>query len=195
MLPNYVAQVSSNDCALARIYGVFMIQCTDNYATNLILVENVSASTNTIGKYDLKGSTYNRSLSRTNIPNSIGKDLDFLSEIGKLALDPLSKETLLRRLKNDTDMLQQLNVMDYSMLLTVCIGAAPSNGSSFIYRSSNSNEYYMIALIDVMQEYNFSKKAETFWKHRIKRVNRTALSSIESQPYAERFMKFIEDIS
>jgi hypothetical protein len=188
LLPSYIAQVFSGDSALAKILGVFQVQCVGNYCTNIVLMENVSLPKSEI--FDLKGSSFHRESE-----SKVGLDINFSLEIGSLELDSEDAQRLLRRVFQDSRMLASCNIMDYSLLVTVTYGELPPNlKSQHIYRSSKKGQSYLIAVIDILQEYNFSKKVETFWKHKVKRVPLESLSSVEPKHYSARFIEFLSKI-
>jgi hypothetical protein len=56
----------------------------------------------------------------------------------------------------------------------------------------NGNRVYHIAIIDYLQEWNFNKKAERFFKTTFLQKNGRLLSSIEPNEYARRFQHFME---
>jgi hypothetical protein len=183
----------TGDSALVRVLGVFQVQCVGNYATNLLLMHNVSLTKHFTGRYDLKGSTY----SRANFDISslrVGLDTNFLSEVGRLDLDPQDAERLLRRVTLDSAMLSSKNIMDYSLLVTVSSGELPDNQPHYVYRSSRKDQVYVIALIDNLQEYNLWKKAETFWKTKVKRVALSSVSSVEPELYSQRLINFLTQV-
>jgi len=62
--------------------------------------------------------------------------------------------------------------------------------NSRLQDGKHGDEIYFIGIIDILQQYNIGKKAETFFKgftHDVKQ-----LSSIDSVAYAKRFVKFME---
>jgi 1-phosphatidylinositol-4-phosphate 5-kinase len=192
LLPYYLERVLSGDSALVRIFGVFQVQCVGNYCTNLLLMENIDFVDSRSSKFDLKGSSYKRlSIDQSSI--SVGLDVDFRN-FGKLELDPDDAQKLFSRVARDSLMLASKNVMDYSLLVTVCYKELPSHCKSpHVYRSSKKRCVYLIALIDILQEYNFSKKAETFWKTKVKRVPLNALSSVKPRLYSQRLLSFLTE--
>ncbi|GME72524.1 unnamed protein product [Ambrosiozyma monospora] len=74
--------------------------------------------------YDLKGSTHGR---RTDIEKAkaagktsiIAKDLNFLELKDKISLGPIKKKPIIEQIAKDVKLLQQLNIMDYSLLIGV----------------------------------------------------------------------------
>jgi hypothetical protein len=188
LLPSYIAQAFSGDSALAKILGVFQVQCVGNYCTNIVLMENVSLPKSEI--FDLKGSWYQRESE-----SKVGLDINFNLEIGSLDLDSEDAQRLFRRASKDSRMLASCNIMDYSLLVTVTTEDLPTNlKSQHIYRSSKKGQSYLIAVIDILQEYNFSKKVETFWKHKVKKIPLESLSSVEPKHYSARFIEFLSKV-
>lgn len=66
--------------------------------------------------YDLKGSTRNR---QAKPMESIGKDVNFENELGKLDLDPIVRQQLMETHQGDVEVLRHHNIMDFSLLLQV----------------------------------------------------------------------------
>ena len=56
----------------------------------------------------------------------------------------------------------------------------------------NGRRVYHIAIIDYLQEWNFSKKGERFLKTVLLGKDAPTLSAIEPQAYAKRFRHFME---
>jgi hypothetical protein len=156
-------------------------------------MENIDFIDSSSSKFDLKGSSYKRiSLDESSI--NVGLDVDFNRKFGKLELDPDDAQKLLSRVTRDSLVLASKNVMDYSLLVSVCYKELPSPCKSpHVYRSSKKRCVYLIALIDILQEYNFSKRTETFWKTKVKRVPLNALSSVEPRLYSERLLSFLTE--
>lgn len=192
LLNDYVDRALSKDSTMVRILGVFQVQCVGNYSTNLVLMENVSTIYQVVARYDLKGSTFGR---RNLSGKGIGKDCNFIETVNKLSIVDADSYRLMQRLAKDAAMLARHNLMDYSLLVTICKGDEPRTGlDRYIYRSTKPGEFYMIALIDFLQQYNYSRRLENWWKRCTNRVERESISVIEPSAYYLRFMKFIESI-
>mmetsp|Transcript_14789 Transcript_14789/g.27371 ORF Transcript_14789/g.27371 Transcript_14789/m.27371 type:complete len:454 (-) Transcript_14789:56-1417(-) len=192
LLNSYMERLMFQDSALVRILGVYQVQCVSNYSTNLVLMENVSTSVGVLAKFDLKGSLYGR---RSNPTSVLGKDLNFIETIEHLNLERDEATRLVNCLRHDALMLSKHNLMDYSILVTICEEESLESVSGhYIYRSTRPGEYYLIALIDFLQEYTLKRKIEKFWKSKIKGVPRNLISVAEPKIYYERFIKFIESI-
>lgn len=191
ILPFYIERVKSNDSAIVRVLGVFQIQCVNNYSTNLVLMHNASAFENVIAKFDLKGSTFGRKSK-----HGIGKDCNFIETVRKITLIEEDSVKLIHRLERDCLMLADRNLMDYSLLVTLCEGEGSEHFENpYYYRSTKRGEFYLIALIDFLQEYTFIRKVENYLKSKFYRVPREVISVIQPKIYCERFIKFIKLIT
>lgn len=88
--------------------------------------------------------------------------------------------------------------MDYSLLLNVESVSPDSVDESWatrnIFLSKDQTEVYHIGIIDYLQTYNFQKRFERFaksaWCER--RTNSDQQSSIPPEPYAKRFIEFMQ---
>jgi hypothetical protein len=162
--------------------------------------------------YDLKGSWIDRTAS-AGAP--VLKDID----LGTTAFHmPASKrQHLIRQLNEDSKLLRDLGIMDYSLLLGVFDASAidlehfsapagPGGGSSSsssinrqgtmrsrsqeridIIQLSDGKTVLVIGLIDMLQPWNSSKKLESFLKSRIMRKNPKGISAVEPKLYSKRF--------
>jgi hypothetical protein len=199
MLPVYSQRVLSNDSQLVRIFGVFML-CVGNYTISLVLMENIMTST-VLHKFDLKGSVYRRRVMKeggflTQYVGKVLKDVDFNMTLRRLHIAKKDAETLLKRVIKDVQALENLGIMDFSLIVAVGNGDVDQVGSSkyFFRKEGCEDEYYMIALIDFMQKFDTHKQLESWVKHNLKRVKLHELSAVEPKMYADRFIKYIESI-
>ena len=113
----------NNDSILSRIYGLYKIYFTGGDTMNLILMKNIYCNfhiDNIITKYDLKGSKKNRETPIENekdYKNKVLKDNNF-AEIEKfLYIDKKNIQKLKNIVKRDSEFLESLNIMDYSLLV------------------------------------------------------------------------------
>ena len=113
----------NNDSILSRIYGLYKINFTGGDTMNLILMKNIYCNfhiDNIIIKYDLKGSKKNRETPIENekdYKNKVLKDNNF-AEIEKfLYIDKKNIQKLKNIVKRDSEFLESLNIMDYSLLV------------------------------------------------------------------------------
>lgn len=191
LLPGYLERMHSKESALVRVWGVFQVQCVGNCSANMILMDNASSSISlSRRKYDLKGSLYNR---RSLAPFKVGKDCNFRDEVVSMRLLSSEADRLEGRLRNDSLMLASYNIMDYSVLITELQDDLPKNlRPDYIYRSSKGC-YYSVAIIDFLQEFNFSKKMELFIKSKLRCVELSQLSTVEPKLYSSRFLHFMSE--
>jgi 1-phosphatidylinositol-4-phosphate 5-kinase len=117
------------------------------------------------------------------------KDLDFKRLEMELKLSEEEQQHLINSIKEDVDILQELGIMDYSLLVGVY--ESPVQASSRYTIVSSCGRVYNIALIDFLQRYNLSKKAE----REVKRfLSSDDPSAISPNKYAERFVSFLQKI-
>jgi 1-phosphatidylinositol-4-phosphate 5-kinase len=72
--------------------------------------------------FDLKGSTVGRDFREQDLvehPRATLKDLNWLRRHRHLELGPMKKEVFIAQLKRDVTLLQQLKIMDYSLLVGI----------------------------------------------------------------------------
>ena len=90
--------------------------------------------------------------------------------------------------------------MDYSLLLVIeestnqKFQTAMSINSYSSVEPRNNVGMQHLGIIDYLQTFNFSKKAESCWKTRILGNNPENLSSAPPDIYQRRFMKFMKDV-
>lgn len=117
MLPNYYAHVMSCDSTLLpHFYGLIRITTQLGRNIRMVVMNNLMPEEAVIHeKFDLKGSTLGRYATEAERadPNCTLKDLDWRH---KLALPPSTLQLLSAQVESDAGFLQQLRIMDYSML-------------------------------------------------------------------------------
>lgn len=190
MLRFYYKRVtSSNESRFNRILGIFEFEESN---THIMLLENILPNKDTAYIFDLKGSTFQRATLKNSSEACTGKvmkDLDFKNLEMDLKLCEEAQVSLFDSIKEDVRLLQDLGIMDYSLLIGVY--ESPILASSRYTIVSSDNRAYNIALIDFLQRYNLSKKAE----REVKRfLSSDDPSSISPNKYAERFLSFIQKI-
>lgn len=118
LLKTYVRHMADNpDSLICRFFGLYTFKMgKPAREINLVCMQN-SFDTRLVlhEKYDLKGSTANRWC--TPRFGSVLKDLNFGNS--KLYLDSKDRVDFLKQCERDTAILEQFNVMDYSLLLGV----------------------------------------------------------------------------
>lgn len=86
------------------------------------------------------------------------------------------------------------NETDSSRVLSLHpLSSCPRNGRLKVNRIVGPEAYYM-GIVDFQQLYNFSKKAERFFKTRVKGDSPEGLSCVEPVTYRQRFLRRMEDL-
>ena len=113
----------NNDSILSRIYGLYKIYFTGGDTMNLILMKNIYCNfhiDNILNKYDLKGSSKNREtliVNKDDYKDKVLKDINFVGIEKFLYIDKDHIQELRNIVKRDSEFLESLNVMDYSLLV------------------------------------------------------------------------------
>lgn len=169
-------------------------------------------------KYDLKGSTRNRWC--TPRFGAVLKDLNFGTN--KLYLDKDDRDAFLAQCEKDTLLLEQFNVMDYSLLLGIHKADAEKGGRNLVLlamanqleqvhvkpnrwqrdfggvegwnKETNTPEVYIMCVIDLLQAYDFGKKAENLIKSQMTEVV-SEISSVNPKTYRTRFLHYMGKIT
>jgi hypothetical protein len=201
LLPDYLTRVYSKDTCLVRILGVYMLQCIGNYSTNLMVMEQVGPGLRNNLRYDIKGSSVNRRMLHNHdllLQNSIIlKDNDFEELVGTLNLEVSEKARLVSAVRADSAMLASHGIMDYSLLIqNIPMFTDFRLIGKYAYSlADNDDAVVLIAMIDILQEYTFSKKIEGYWKRMSRCRRSTEVSSIDPKKYAIRIVEFCEGVS
>lgn len=106
---------------LPQYLGMYRITVNDT-ETYLVVMRCVFSPRLTIHKkYDLKGSTVDRSASDKEKTKELPtfKDNDFLKDGASIHIGPDSKEKLMSMLKSDVEFLSSLHLMDYSLIVGI----------------------------------------------------------------------------
>ena len=78
------------------------------------------------------------------------------------------------------------SISDYSSIMS---SAAQDRDSGIPFAVIHGKGTYYFGIIDILQEWNWSKKIERFFKVYLKREDGNGISAISPLLYAERFMK------
>lgn len=189
LLENYHKHVSKNkDSILCRIYGVYTLRIPGLAPIELLLCQNLKKD-NMIRFYDLKGSLHNRSAAiRHESFNGPFKDQDFLSESFSIPLNPTLRTQMLKIIYKDISFLYRHDIMDYSLFLQILSESHPKNIPNYF-----QSEFYHLAIIDYLSEYNYKKKAEYYIKL-LKLGKKIKYASVmDPKRYFNRFFKFISE--
>ena len=113
----------NNNSILSRIYGLYKINFIGGVSMNLILMKNIYCNfhiDNILNKYDLKGSSKNREtliVNKDDYKDKVLKDINFVGIEKFLYIDKDHIQELRNIVKRDSEFLESLNVMDYSLLV------------------------------------------------------------------------------
>lgn len=188
-LKDYHKHICNNkDSLLCRIYGIYTIRVPGLAPLELLLSENLKKS-DVIRFYDLKGSTYKRFANETS-EDFIGpyKDSDFLNENRGIELIPAYRNSLLRRVYKDADLLRKHSIMDYSVLVQVHNTEYESS-----FYSKESHKWYSFAIIDYLNRYTFKKKVEYYLKKLKFGRKINTISVRDPFKYFRRFFNFMSE--
>jgi len=201
------------DSLVCRIYGIFRVNIDNGDPMDIILMRDGRGALKKFIKniYDLKGSKANREVKESiDNPKAVRKDLNFDKEIKHLEIEERNK--FIESIKNDSEFFEDLNIMDYS-LLVIKLELNDSNINDFIsfknsldfpnYKrhiyqdTSNRNIVYILMIIDYLQIYSFFKfLVNNFKVHILERPpNNDDISCVEPNTYANRFYKYISKIT
>lgn len=156
-------------------------------------------------KYDLKGSTVNRSTVPKDLydedeaQTNTNKDLDLRE---KLYLSRQDRDDLIKQLEEDTQFLQDHNIMDYSLLLGIQKGVQhhkfrPGEQQAALGKleavAAHSAQKYYVGIIDILQQWDFKKQLEPWCKSllgpmKYNNFHPDELSAVEPGYYRDRFL-------
>ena len=159
--------------------------------------------------FDLKGSSYKRK-KKQNDKNSPFKDLDFLKEKKCICVDHKQYYDLIRTVRLDVKFLARLNLLDYSLLVSLPdMGCQRSNldkncSDSKENTSKNANkdqnsgrlssskvtESFRVGIIDFLTKFDLKKKLEYASK---RCICGPGISCVPPDYYSDRFLKFVQE--
>jgi hypothetical protein len=197
---------------LPRFYGAFRIT-TPSETYRFVIMNNVFSPDSRIDViYDLKGSRLGRAATRDSKKSNrvvVQKDLDFEENNRTLLMERTTQLCFELQMETDVAFLQRLNVMDYSLLVGISfISPSPESPpiqiteDESIFRREQGGfrarmpdgtlllEIYYLGIIDVLQQFNFTKAVESSMKSIA--YDKNEISSVNSEMYAQRFINFIK---
>ncbi|KAI8067801.1 hypothetical protein BC940DRAFT_326277 [Gongronella butleri] len=124
ILTDYYQYVRRNpNTLLCRIYGLHRIKLPRGRKIHFMVMGNVFPANNDVHEtYDLKGSTFGRWIPEDEIahnPHAVMKDLNWVRRAKQLELGPEKSQMLMAQLEKDVELLTQLHIMDYSLLIGI----------------------------------------------------------------------------
>ena len=124
ILKRYHAHVRENPhTLLSRFYGLHRVKLPHGRKIHFVIMNNLFPAHKDIHEsYDLKGSTvgriYPEERAREN-PRAVLKDLNWINRGKELELGPEKRALLTEQLRRDAELLKELQVMDYSLLVGI----------------------------------------------------------------------------
>lgn len=106
---------------LSRFYGLHRVKLPRGRKIHFVIMNNLFPPHRDIHEtYDLKGSTVGREYPQEKIhPGSVLKDLNWIHRERSLELGPEKRALLTEQIRRDVELLKQINVMDYSLLIGI----------------------------------------------------------------------------
>jgi 1-phosphatidylinositol-4-phosphate 5-kinase len=124
ILKRYYEHVRENPhTLLSRFYGLHRVKLPHGRKIHFVIMNNLFPAHKDIHEsYDLKGSTigriYPEERAREN-PRAVLKDLNWIDRGKELELGPEKRALLTEQLRRDSELLKELQVMDYSLLVGI----------------------------------------------------------------------------
>ena len=198
-LPDYYFHLTNNpQTLLTRFYGLHKI--TGNSPLYFVVMSNLFRTSHEIHfKFDLKGSRYGRNTDPSADKSIARKDLDFNS---KICIGRERKSVLISQIERDTELLQRLKIIDYSLLLGIhelqpdmmenqqYIELLQRNSDGML--STSHKEFYFMGIIDFLTKFGAKKKFEHFVMGALH--GRKEVSCVPPINYCKRFTNYIESI-
>jgi hypothetical protein len=213
MLAGYFAHMRDNPRSLLpRFLGMYSFAVGDGAnapragnAVHFVVMQSVFAGARELYRqFDLKGSQFSRT---TVCPAGKDenlctfKDMDFRRSHASapdtfVSLSAGKKAQFLEQVKKDAGFLRDRGIMDYSLLLGISTEVrAGADTSRDAFVSADGKRVYYLGLIDVLQTWDFSKKAEKLLKTKLRGAAADSLSATPPIPYYDRFVEFMQNIT
>ncbi|THG94944.1 hypothetical protein EW026_g6618 [Hermanssonia centrifuga] len=124
ILPRYHAHVKANPhTLLSRFYGLHRVKLPHGRKIHFVIMNNLFPPHKDIHEtYDLKGSTVGREYPEERAavnPRAVLKDLNWINRGKTLELGPEKRALLTEQIRRDSELLKELRVMDYSLLVGI----------------------------------------------------------------------------
>ncbi|KAI0075582.1 SAICAR synthase-like protein [Panus rudis PR-1116 ss-1] len=124
ILKKYHEHVKNNPhTLLSRFYGLHRVKLPRGRKIHFVIMNNLFPPHKDIHEtYDLKGSTVGREYPEEKLaqnPRAVLKDLNWIKRGKRLELGPEKRALLTEQLRRDSELLKNLYVMDYSLLVGI----------------------------------------------------------------------------
>ncbi|KAL3641353.1 hypothetical protein CASFOL_016321 [Castilleja foliolosa] len=170
-----------NQTCLAKILGIYQVVIRAKNGKearhDLLVMENLSFGRQIAKQYDLKGALHAR-LTTAGSDDDVLLDQNFVNDmnISPLYVSRKSKRNLQRAVYNDTNFLNSINVMDYSLLVGV----------------DTQRRELVCGIIDYLRQYTWDKQLENWVKSSLVVPKNQLPTIISPKEYKKRFRKFID---
>ena len=125
ILKRYYNHVSKNrNTLLSQFYGLHRVKTPwSGKKIHFVVMNNLFPPHRDVHRtFDLKGSLIGRDFKEEDVekrPRATLKDLNWLRRNMRLELGPRKKHAFIEQMKQDVELLQSLNIMDYSLLIGI----------------------------------------------------------------------------
>lgn len=180
---NYQSTVHGS--LLVQYYGVFQLDMQGETIYFVIMKNVFKGLYREI--YDFKGASVNRT-------NREGVLTENDWRAGTIRLP--NREQIVKQIRRDTEFLESIGVMDYSLIIGRCPVATHEEFKEYSRDGARQFHYgrpaqpYSIAIVDTLTEYTIWKRLETLYYYLCCRSN---MSATNPNSYRKRFLKLIED--
>ncbi|KAL0351408.1 UNVERIFIED_CONTAM: putative 1-phosphatidylinositol-3-phosphate 5-kinase FAB1D [Sesamum calycinum] len=168
-----------NQTCLAKILGIYQSKKEwERGQHDLLVMENLSFGHHIARQYDLKGALHARFNTAGNGSGDVLLDQNFVNDMNAspLYVSRKSKRNLQRAVYNDTNFLNSINVMDYSLLVGV----------------DTQRRELVCGIIDYLRQYTWDKQLENWVKSSLVVPKNQLPTIISPKEYKKRFRKFID---
>jgi len=203
ILKRYSNYIRTNNTYLVRIYGMYRITLS-NTDIRFIIMNNIFEYDIPLNHiYDLKGTTEERFADENGIEL---KDINFIKRKNSFYFDKTDYSEFLTTMKKDSLFLsKELNIMDYSFLVSIIEFNTSDHIPKEMYNKNNIKFNYddelikiqIFGIIDILQEWTTWKKCCSLYKKFYYRClccnQRVEIDSEKPNIYHKRFIEFIEN--
>ncbi|XP_048495881.1 putative 1-phosphatidylinositol-3-phosphate 5-kinase FAB1D isoform X2 [Beta vulgaris subsp. vulgaris] len=174
---------SGNQTCLAKILGIYQVTIRNPKSGketkhDLMVQENLSFGRNITRQYDLKGALHARFTASADGDGEVLLDQNFVNDMNSspLYVGQKAKRLLQRAVWNDTTFLNNIGVMDYSLLVGV----------------DRKRHELVCGIIDYLRQYTWDKQFETWVKSSLVVPKNVSPTIISPHEYKKRFRKFMD---
>lgn len=196
LLPAYLERLETTPKSkIVKIFGVFKISPLNQ---NVIVMENLIFCKEKCRIFDLKGSKVSRLVKGIENPEDppcgvVLKDENFLLYGKKLKLNEEARKDIVETLINDFKMLKDCGITDYSLIVSIYSQSFElEEAEERNILKAEDGTLFSLGIIDILQEYNFSKASEKNLKAIV--YNELDISVATPIDYFKRISEFLSNI-